>query len=137
MIKIYTDGGSRGNPGHSAIGVAIYNGSGTVIHTISRYIGIATNNVAEYSAIVSAWTWISTHKNTPKESIEFYMDSELIYSQLTGRYRIKDPKLKELWTKIKNLEAEYNHDVIYAHVRREKNKMADLLVNKALDEKLA
>lgn len=136
MIKVYTDGGSRGNPGHSAIGAAIYDESGTIIHTISHYIGIATNNIAEYSALLAAWSWITDNKNIHSSPVEFYMDSELICSQMTGKYKIKNEKLKELFVKIKKMESEYSSPISYSHVRREKNKMADSLVNKALDTKL-
>jgi len=126
--KMYTDGGSRGNPGKAAIGVVIYNEKDKVIEKISKYIGTATNNVAEYSALLVGVLALKKLKCT---EVEMFLDSLLIVNQLNGKYRVKDSKMKKLYLKVmENLE---DIDWTVAHVKREKNKVADSLVNDALD----
>jgi ribonuclease HI len=125
---MYTDGGSRGNPGKAAIGVVIYNEKDKVIEKISKYIGTATNNVAEYSALLVGVLALKKLKCT---EVEMFLDSLLIVNQLNGKYRVKDSKMKKLYLKVmENLE---DIDWTVAHVKREKNKVADSLVNDALD----
>ena len=126
--KMYTDGGSRGNPGKAAIGVVIYNEKDKVIEKISKYIGTATNNVAEYSALLVGVLALKKLKCT---EVEMFLDSLLIVNQLNGKYRVKDSKMKKLYLKVmENLE---DIDWTVAHVKRNKNKVADKLVNDALD----
>jgi len=126
--KMYTDGGSRGNPGKAAIGVVIYNEKDKVIEKISKYIGTATNNVAEYSALLVGVLALKKLKCT---EVEMFLDSLLIVNQLNGKYRVKDSKMKKLYLKVmENLE---DIDWTVAHVKRNKNKVADSLVNDALD----
>jgi ribonuclease HI len=125
---MYTDGGSRGNPGKAAIGVVIYNEKDKVIEKISKYIGTATNNVAEYSALLVGVLALKKLKCT---EVEMFLDSLLIVNQLNGKYRVKDSKMKKLYLKVmENLE---DIDWTVAHVKRNKNKVADKLVNDALD----
>lgn len=135
QLIIYTDGGSRGNPGNAAVGVYITNKKNKVIHQIAKHIGIATNNVAEYSAVIEALAWIKERKNTldPFCEIHFFMDSLLLKSQLTGVYKVKNERLRSLLFQIRLLEQEVACPIYYHHVSREKNKKADFLVNKALD----
>lgn len=137
-LFVFTDGGARGNPGPAAIGVYITNEKGEEVAAIGKRIGEATNNVAEYSAILEALTWISENKDKIGENpkIAFFLDSELAYSQLAGIYKIKNSTLRELIFKIKILEKELGFPVTFEHIRREKNKKADKLVNLALDNKL-
>ncbi len=137
-INIFTDGGSRGNPGPAALGVYIENQSGMTLEEIGRAIGINTNNIAEYSAIVEGLSWVNSHKKDMPElkKVCFYMDSQLAASQLNGLYRIKNAGLRELLFKAKQLEAEIGLPVTYTHVPREQNKKADRMVNLALDNKL-
>lgn len=134
-INIYTDGGSRGNPGPSSLGVFIENDRGIVLDEIGEYLGITTNNIAEYSAIVAGLNWVV--KNKPQmpglKKVNFYMDSQLASSQLNGLYKIKNPKLRELLFEAKQKEAEIDLPISYSHVPREQNKKADALVNRALD----
>jgi ribonuclease HI len=131
--KIFTDGGSRGNPGEAAIGVVIYNQeNGMKLAEISKCIGLATNNIAEYSAVLEALNWVLAEKVTNPE-IEFYLDSELVVKQLTGVYRVKDPKLKVIYFKVRQIVFELGNLSSFTAVRREKNREADALVNKALD----
>jgi ribonuclease HI len=126
--KMYTDGGSRENPGQAAIGIVIYDKNNKIIKTISKAIGIATNNVAEYSALLVGVLALKELKCT---EVEMFLDSELIVKQLNKIYRVKDHKMKKLYKKVMdNLK---NIDWTATHVRREKNKVADSLVNDALD----
>lgn len=135
-INIFTDGGSRGNPGPSALGAYIENDKGIVLNEISQYLGVTTNNIAEYSAIVAALNWIVENKSQmPNLSkISFYMDSQLASSQLNGLYRIKNPNLRVLLFEARQKEAEIGLPITYSHVPREQNKKADALVNLALDK---
>ncbi|OGH19254.1 MAG: hypothetical protein A3F31_02775 [Candidatus Levybacteria bacterium RIFCSPHIGHO2_12_FULL_38_12] len=135
-LYIYTDGGSRGNPGESAIGVYVENEHGRQLLSGGEPIGIATNNIAEYKAILFAITWLCKNKKLLDKDtkIYFFMDSQLAYSQLTGLYKIKNAALKNLLFKIREKEAELGLVVSYAYISREKNKKADSLVNMALNK---
>lgn len=137
-LFVFTDGGARGNPGPAAVGVYITNEKGEEIAAIGKRIGVATNNVAEYSAILVAFTWISENIDKVGENskISFFLDSELAYSQIAGIYKVKNNNLRDLLFRIKILEKELGIPVTYEHIRREKNKNADKLVNLALDNKL-
>ncbi len=137
-LRIYTDGGSRGNPGPSALGVYIENESGMTLDEIGQYLGLTTNNIAEYSAIVAGLNWVVEHKSEMPSltKVNFYMDSQLAASQLNGLYRIKNPKLRELLFAARQKESEIGLPVEYSHVPREQNKKADRMVNVALDEVL-
>jgi len=129
-VIIYTDGGARGNPGPAALGVVI---GESFMH--GEYIGETTNNIAEYSALVYALKHVK--KATGIEdlktiSLEVRMDSELIVKQMKGEYKVKNPGLRELFSEVQKLIPHY-HLVTFQHIRREKNKEADAMVNKALD----
>lgn len=134
-MKIYTDGGSRGNPGPAAYGVYIENDQGKTIAEIGKTIGIATNNVAEYKAVLAAFDWLLENKDTigDKEIISFYFDSLLVYSQIIGVYRIKNAALRELLFSIREKQAQISKEIRYFHIPREQNTKADMQVNKALD----
>ncbi len=133
VINIYTDGGSRGNPGKSACGFAVEQ-KGEIIKKGSKYLGITTNNVAEYEGVKLALVWIiSIQQKTLFKNVFFFLDSELIVKQLNGIYKIKNPNLLKLNNEIRNLINELNAKVIFQHVPREKNKLADGLVNEELD----
>lgn len=137
MIKVYTDGGSRGNPGPSAIGVYIVDKANNKIFSFGETIGFATNNVAEYKAVIAALSWLIENKDIwDNKQILFFLDSKLVCSQLTGIYKIKDAKLRELLFEIRNKEAQINAKIIYQFIVREKNKEADKMVNLALDGKI-
>lgn len=134
-MKIYTDGGSRGNPGPAAYGVHIEDDLGKTVAEIGKTIGIATNNVAEYSAVVAAFDWLLENKNVlgEKETIYFYFDSQLIYSQIIGVYKIKNETLKKLLYEIREKRTHIPNEIRYIHIPREQNTKADAQVNKALD----
>ena len=128
-IKIYTDGGSRGNPGPSATGYVIGT-DGKILEEGGSYLGITTNNQAEYQAMTQALE--AAAKFNPIE-IECHMDSELVVKQLNGIYKIKNKDLRPHFEKIKLLASQYKK-VTFTHVRREYNKLSDAQVNKILDE---
>jgi ribonuclease HI len=136
-IIIFTDGGARGNPGPAALGVFITNKNNETLARIGKYLGETTNNIAEYSAILEGLIWSIKNKQSKKiEKISFYMDSQLAYSQLSGLYKIKNEKIREIVFEIRKKEAELSIPIFYNHIKREKNTQADLLVNLALDNKL-
>jgi len=132
-ILVHVDGGSRGNPGPSAIGVVIeYNGQQK---TYSQETGVGTNNQAEYKAIIFALKKIKQllGKEKIKESyVEVHSDSELLVEQVSGFYKIKEPEIQKLFLEFWNLRTEFK-SVLVIHVPRDKNKLADKLVNQALD----
>ena len=125
----YTDGASRGNPGQAGIGVAIYNEKNEKLKSISQYIGEATNNVAEYKALISA---LQASQELGAEEIEVFTDSELMVKQIKGEYRVKNEGLKPLFNEAKELIKTFT-TVKVTHVRRELNKEADKLANIAID----
>ena len=131
---IHTDGGSRGNPGHSGIGVLVEkklpNGELEIIKEYSEYIGVTTNNQAEYKAIL--WAVEYAVFNSFK-SVDCYLDSQLVVRQLNGEYKVKKDSLKPIYNKI--LEFLPNFDSIsFQDVRREFNEKADKLANIAMDK---
>jgi ribonuclease HI len=130
-IDIFTDGGARGNPGPAAIGVVAYLGDAKKIK-INKAIGKATNNAAEYTAVIEAIKLVKSRDIS--SDIDFFLDSELVIKQLNGEYKVKDENLKKLYFEIMEFVISYPKTITFTHVRREKNKEADELVNKALDE---
>lgn len=131
MIKVFCDGGSRGNPGHAAYGFVVVD-NGRIVKEGYGYIGIATNNVAEYTALIKALQWLT--KNFAKADLEIFMDSQLAVSQLSGLYKVKNATIRELLFKIRELESEFSK-IVFRHIPREQNKHADRLVNIALDNR--
>ena len=135
-IIIYTDGGSRGNPGPAAFGYVIKDVTGNVLKQYGEAIGKATNNEAEYQAVIAA---LKKEKKMfgkdklKKGRIEVRMDSELAVRQLSGVYKIENEKLQPLFMKVWNLRVELGENVSFTHVPREQNKEADRMVNEALD----
>jgi ribonuclease HI len=126
---IYTDGASRGNPGPSSIGGSIVDAAGNEVHAISQRIGHATNNEAEYRAVIAA---LEAALGLGGEEVELRTDSELLERQLNGRYRVKNPRLIPLNNRVRALRDRFAK-VRIVHVRREFNKRADALANLALD----
>lgn len=133
-LKIYSDGGARGNPGPAASAFVVIE-NGRVIFKASKYLGVSTNNVAEYSALILALYWLKKNQSkTINKIATFHLDSELIVKQLKGEYKIKNSKLKTLNNKIKKIEKNIELEIKYIYIPRAKNKIADHLVNKELDE---
>lgn len=134
---IHTDGGARGNPGPAAIGVVIQ-GPGMEKKEYGEYIGEATNNVAEYSAVVFALKKLKQLVGADKageSSVEVRADSELLVRQLTGLYKIKESSIQNLFLEVWNLKLDFK-SVSFTHVPREENHDADRMVNYALDREL-
>jgi|SRR3989344_2674586 len=127
---INTDGGARGNPGPAGVGVVIVDTSGVIVGQYKKYIGTATNNSAEYQALILG---LKEARRMGAESLEVRMDSELIVRQMQGRYKIKEPALKILAGEALGLIQQFK-SVNFKHVPREENKAADKLVNQAIDE---
>lgn len=133
VLEIFTDGGARGNPGPAAIG-AVIGGK-----PYGKYIGVATNNVAEYKALIFALKKaIALLGKIKAGETDVYcnMDSELIVNQLNGVYKIKDPELQPLFIEVWNLRQDFK-SVHFMHIPREKNTIADTMVNEALDNQHA
>ena len=128
-LIINCDGGSRGNPGSAAYGVSIQTPDGNEIEGIGETIGVATNNVAEYSAVIAGLRRVA---EIGARAVHVRSDSKLLIEQLSGRYKVKNPGLKELHTEAIELARAFDR-VTYEHVRREQNARADELVNLALD----
>ncbi len=132
-ITIFTDGGSRGNPGQSASGFVLFDQNNEIIEKGGEYLGITTNNQAEYQAVKLALERAKTYQ--PRK-INFFIDSELVVKQMNGQYRIKNRDLWPIHSDIKRLMVGFE-SVTFSHVRREHNKLADAEVNRILDEQTA
>ena len=132
-LYIFTDGGSRGNPGDAAIGILILDENKKPIKQFKQYIGKTTNNQAEYTALVTALEFASEFS---KGEITCTSDSELLVKQLNGNYKDKDNNLKKLFDKVKDLGKKFTK-INYNHVNRENPliQKVDALVNEALDER--
>lgn len=128
-LIIYTDGGSRGNPGPAGFGVAMYSKGRELLETFNKFIGITTNNQAEYQAIVFA---LEKAKDMGVKKVACFLDSELAVKQLNGEYKVKNKDLAPLFLKIHNLRIQFD-SISFTHVRREFNKEADRLANEAMD----
>ncbi len=128
-LQIFTDGGARGNPGPAGIGVVIWSGN-ELVGRHKKYIGVATNNQAEYKAVILA---LEEVKKLSVEELEFFLDSELVVKQLNREYKVKDKDLAPLFVQAWNLSMGFKK-ATFTHVPREKNKEADKLVNEAIDQ---
>ena len=127
--RLFTDGGSRGNPGPAAYGFVIEATDGTVLDARGEAIGVATNNVAEYRALVAG---LERALELGIGELEVVSDSELLVKQMRGEYKVKNATLRELSLEAARLAREIGR-VAYTSVRREHNELADSLVNEALD----
>jgi ribonuclease HI len=130
--RAYVDGGSRGNPGPAGYGVRIEQDDGSVVE-LKESLGLATNNVAEYSGLIAALRWASAHGIS---KLHVRADSELLVKQMLGEYRVKSPGLQPLYEQARAIARQIGH-VTFEHVRRELNKDADRLANEAMDEAAA
>lgn len=130
-IKIYCDGGSRGNPGPSAAGVVITTTDDRVLAEYCEYLGIQTNNFAEYSAVLLALRNLNEYKDY---RLKFYLDSQLVVRQLNGEYKVKNTNIKDLYEQI--ISQIEDIQISFEHVYREDNKLADAQVNRCLDDQI-
>ena len=131
-LTVFTDGGARGNPGPAGIGVVFYDDNGENVGEISRYIGISTNNVAEYLAVIYALQEAVFMK---VKNIILKLDSQLVERQLIGEYRVKDQNILKFYDLAVNLLRRFE-TIKIEHVPREENTDADALVNTAIDSKM-
>ena len=130
-IKANIDGGARGNPGPAAYGVIVRDAKGEIIAELSDYLGIQTNNYAEYSGLLAALDFAVREKHF---SLKVLSDSELLVRQMQGRYKVKSPGLIDLYDRARALVRKLEHFSI-EHVLRQYNRDADLLVNQVLDSR--
>ena len=128
-LFIYTDGGARGNPGPAGAGAVAYNEDGEAVFQISQYLGETTNNQAEYQALIMG---LKKAVSRGAQEAEVFMDSELIVKQLNREYKVKNKELQPLFVQVYNLTLSFKK-ISFQHIRREKNKEADKLVNQAID----
>ena len=130
-LTIFTDGVARGNPGAGGFGAIIKGTDGNILKKIEGYLGITTNNFAEYSALIAA---LKASLKYHAKKVEVYSDSQLIVRQLNGQYSVKSESLLPLYKEAKRLISVLGN-VIISYIPREKNKEADALANKAVDQK--
>lgn len=135
---VYTDGGARGNPGPAAIGVVICDKNGTPLKKYGEYLGEATNNEAEYKAVIFALKKIKAlwgKENAKNSQVKVFTDSELLSRQMKGEYKIENSSIQKLFLELWNLKLDFA-EVDFNTIPREKNKFADRLVNETLDAKV-
>ncbi|MCL4389995.1 MAG: ribonuclease HI family protein [Patescibacteria group bacterium] len=137
-IKINTDGGARGNPGPAACAFVAYDEAGNLLEKRGKYLGTATNNEAEYQGVIEALTYLANNKHLIS-NINFFLDSQLVVNQLNGLFKVKEPRLRALLMKVRELESELTKSyklqaISYEYVPREQNRVADALVNETLDK---
>jgi ribonuclease HI len=130
VLRLYTDGAARGNPGPAGLGVVIEDDQGMRLRGVCRYLGRATNNQAEYQAVIEGLQAVAPWK---PDRLELFLDSQLVVEQLAGRYRVKNPDLKPLHRRALELLEDFP-EVVISHVERAKNRGADALANRAIDE---
>ncbi len=131
---LYADGGSRGNPGPAGAGALVRDEEGTQVVTVSEYLGIATNNIAEYTAVLRALEGLHALLGTGSSSatVEARLDSQLVVRQMNGEYKIKHPNIIPLAGKVKEVGRNFK-SLTFTHVYREDNTEADALANEAMD----
>ncbi len=132
-VTVYADGAARGNPGPAGAGVRIEDARGRRVSEAFRYLGEATNNVAEYRALILG---LELARELGASEVELRADSELIVRQMTGEYRVRNVRLQELHREAQALELAFR-SVGYVHIRREQNRAADRLANLAIDQEEA
>lgn len=131
-LIVETDGASRGNPGLAGAGIIIRDGQGHAIETRHEFLGVATNNEAEYRALIEGLKAVARHNPA---SVTVRMDSELVVKQMNGQYRVRHPDLLPLYSKAADLVSALPA-VTFVHVRRERNPGADKLANMAIDSRM-
>ena len=135
---IKCDGGSRGNPGPSALGVVICAGDGSTFHEYGEFLGQGTNNEAEYKAVIFGLKKLKQligKERAGKSQLEVRVDSELLERQVNGHFKVQEPRMQDLFMELWNSKVDFD-SVVFKHVYREQNSQADRLVNQALDKEL-
>ncbi len=131
-IHAFTDGASRGNPGESGVGVILKDEKGTTLSSVFGYIGKATNNIAEYTALI---TCLKLAKKKGCETLVVHSDSELLVRQMEGTYKVKEAHLRRFVEQAKALIVKAGFECTFRHIAREQNRDADRLANMGIDSK--
>ncbi|XXF76583.1 ribonuclease HI family protein [Myxococcaceae bacterium GXIMD 01537] len=131
-LRLFTDGAARGNPGPSGAGAVLLEPGGQVVARLGKYLGVQTNNHAEYTALLLG---LQHAKTLGARELEVFSDSELLVRQLTGRYQVRSPTLRPLYEEALRLLKDFAQAKV-AHVPREENGAADEMSNRAIDERL-
>ena len=134
-ITAFTDGAARGNPGDAGIGIVLKDDDGTTIQTLKKYIGKTTNNVAEYTALVTLLEFLKKNETLRCTELVVHTDSELMARQINGTYKVKDAGLKLLYQNVKLLLQAASFAFSIQHIPRTRNTEADILANEAIDSK--
>jgi len=136
-LKIYTDGGSRGNPGISGYGLAVYDNNDNLLYQEAKFLGVKTNNEAEYLGLIAALNWLVENQDKfNPSSVNFFSDSQLLVRQIQGKYKVKSPNLIHLYQASKDLLSQVNSTCTFNDIRRGYNQIADSLANEAMDRRL-
>lgn len=130
VLRLFTDGAARGNPGPAGLGMVLEDDQGLRLWGGHRYVGSATNNRAEYLALIDGLRKAAEWR---PDRLEVYMDSQLVVEQVAGRYKVRDPGLQPLHRQVQDLLQAFPR-VSVSHVPRERNRGADALANRAIDE---
>ena len=133
---LYADGGARGNPGPAGSGAVVFDGAGKRVVEVSDYLGVATNNIAEYEAVLRGLSALSEafpEGHFSHHEVLVRMDSKLVIEQMKGAYKVKHPNLIPRHISVRNLIARKFGKVAFEHVPRERNRDADALANEAMD----
>lgn len=135
-VNVYTDGGSRGNPGPSGYGLVIFDDKKNILYQESKFLGVKTNNEAEYLGLLASLVWIKNHHQLYQiDKVNFFADSQLLVRQLQGKYKIKASNLKDLFSQAQQLLNQIKLDCRFNDIRRELNTLADELANQAMDRR--
>ena len=133
LVNVFTDGGARGNPGIAGYGLVVTN-DGQILYQEYKFLGIKTNNQAEYSGLIAALTWLVNNKDTHQiTEVHFNSDSQLMVRQIQGSYKVKASNIVPLFKTVKQLIDQLALPYKFTDVRREYNKLADDLANRAMD----
>ena len=135
-VLAFTDGASRNNPGEAGIGIVLKDESGVTVAEIKKYLGIMTNNAAEYTALIRCLEFVIASTSLRCSSLVVHTDSELMARQVEGRYKVKDAGLKILHAHVKNLLNSAQFEFSIRHIPRSLNTEADELANQAIDSKV-
>lgn len=132
VLHLYTDGACRGNPGHGGAGFVLLDDHGNVVEKGGEYLGVCTNNIAEYRALIMGLEVAARHNC---DHLHIHLDSELLVNQLTGSYRVRNPRLQVLMEEVKKLFSKIGFYSV-THIPRHRNSLADALANEAIDKNL-
>jgi ribonuclease HI len=134
IFNVFTDGGSRGNPGISGCGVVITDNKGNIQYQSSQFLGVKTNNQAEYGGLILALKWLVNHQSG-LNAINFFADSQLLVHQINGQYKVKSPHIKPLYSEVLRLLSKLSVPTKFTHIRRSFNDLADQLANQAMNRR--